>query len=184
MTVPAPSRALQLHSQDGVQLRLGLGPDLRTAGLWKPVRLERWSVARLARVIPLVTLDTAGTGWVELRIDLERLDSEAPLTVTAEILGHRAEGVVDAGATGATLVVNVPDAPVCGLSATAGSRWLTSRSRYRQSTRNLTGGSGESGSARSNWIPLAMTSAPHSPFRSTANRCSSKASTGSQMITS
>ena len=88
------------------------GPDLRTAGLWKPVRLERWSVARLARVIPLVTLDTAGTGRVELRIDLERLDSEAPLTVTAEILGHRAEGVVDAGATGATLVVNVPDAPV------------------------------------------------------------------------
>ena len=37
------------------------GPDLRTAGLWKPVRLERWSVARLARVMPLVTLDTAGT---------------------------------------------------------------------------------------------------------------------------
>ena len=88
------------------------GPDLRTAGLWKPVRLERWSVARLTRVMPLVTLDTAGTGRVELRIDLERLDSEAPLTVTAEILGHRIEGVVDAGATSATLVVNVPDAPV------------------------------------------------------------------------
>jgi beta-mannosidase len=88
------------------------GPDLRTAGLWKPVRLERWSVARLARVMPLVTLDAAGTGRVELRIDLERLDSEAALTVSAEILGHRAEGVVDAGATGATLVVTVPDAPV------------------------------------------------------------------------
>jgi beta-mannosidase len=88
------------------------GPDLRTAGLWKPVRLERWSVARLARVIPLVTLDTAGTGRVELSIDLERLDYEVALRVSAEVLGHRAEGVVDAGATSATLVVNVPDAPV------------------------------------------------------------------------
>ena len=33
------------------------GPDLRTAGLWKPVRLERWSIARLAQVRPLVTVD-------------------------------------------------------------------------------------------------------------------------------
>ena len=49
------------------------GPDLRTAGLWKPVRLERWGVARLARVMPLVTVDPAGAGRVELRIDLERL---------------------------------------------------------------------------------------------------------------
>ena len=44
---PSAFPRLQLHSQDGVQLRLGLGPDLRTAGLWKPVRLERWSVRGL-----------------------------------------------------------------------------------------------------------------------------------------
>ena len=42
------------------------GPDLRTAGLWKPVRLERWSLARLAQVVPLVTLDDGGNGRVEL----------------------------------------------------------------------------------------------------------------------
>jgi beta-mannosidase len=88
------------------------GPDLRTAGLWKPVRLERWSVARLARVMPVVTLDAAGTGRVELRIDLERLDSEAPLTLACEILGQRVESTVDAGGTATTLVVSVPDAPV------------------------------------------------------------------------
>ena len=88
------------------------GPDLRTAGLWKPVRLERWNVARLAQVVPIVTLDSAGDGRVELRIDLERLDSEAQLTLAAEVLGRRAEGTVDAGASTATLVIDVPDAPV------------------------------------------------------------------------
>ncbi len=88
------------------------GPDIRTAGLWKPVRLERWSVARLARVMPLMTLDTAGTGGVELQIDLELLDLDAPLRLTAEILGHRVESAVDVGAASVTLVVVVPDAPV------------------------------------------------------------------------
>jgi beta-mannosidase len=88
------------------------GPDLRTAGLWKPVRLERWTVARLARVMPVVTVDTTGTGRVEVRIDLERLDSDASLTVAAEILGQRAESAVDAGARSTTLVVEVPDVPL------------------------------------------------------------------------
>ena len=87
------------------------GPDLRTAGLWRPVRLERWSVARLARVMPLVTLDASGTGRVELRIDLERL-ADARLTLTAEILGHQVHSAVEAGAESVTLVVDVPDAPV------------------------------------------------------------------------
>jgi beta-mannosidase len=88
------------------------GPDLRTAGLWKPVRLERWRVARLSEVRPLVTVDSAGVGRVELRIGLERLDAEAPLTLSAQILGHRAEAEVDAGAAAATLIVDVPDAPI------------------------------------------------------------------------
>jgi beta-mannosidase len=88
------------------------GPDLRTAGLWKPVRLERWTVARLSGVRPLVTIDSAGAGRIELRIDLERLDDAAPLTLVAEILGHRAETTVDAGDAAATVVVEVPDAPV------------------------------------------------------------------------
>ena len=68
------------------------GPDLRTAGLWKPVRLERWGVARLALVMPVVTLDATGAGRVELRIDLERLNSDQPLRLIAEILGQRVEG--------------------------------------------------------------------------------------------
>ncbi|MFL6044708.1 MAG: glycoside hydrolase family 2 protein [Propionibacteriaceae bacterium] len=88
------------------------GPDLRTAGLWKPVRLERWKVARLAQVVPLITLDSTGTGRVELRIGLERLDSKASVTLAADILGQRAEISLDGDKTTATLVMEVPDAPV------------------------------------------------------------------------
>jgi beta-mannosidase len=88
------------------------GPDLRTAGLWKPVRLERWSLARIAQVLPLVTLDDGGNGRVELRIELERLDSEAPLTLTAEILGHRLSSAVDHDSATATLIIDLPEAPV------------------------------------------------------------------------
>ena len=88
------------------------GPDLRTAGLWKPVRLERWTVARLAQVVPLVTLDSTGTGRVEVRIELERLDFGAHLTLAAEVLGQRTERTLDAGETTTTLVLDVPDAPV------------------------------------------------------------------------
>ena len=88
------------------------GPDLRTAGLWKPVRLERWSLARIAQVVPLVRIDDGGNGRVELRIELERLDSEAPLTLTAEILGQRVSGAVDHDGATATLVIDVPEAPL------------------------------------------------------------------------
>jgi beta-mannosidase len=87
------------------------GPDFRTAGLWKPVWLERWSVARLARVRPVITLDPAGTGRVELSIELERLDWDASLTLTADILGRHVESSVDVGADTATLVVDVAEAP-------------------------------------------------------------------------
>ena len=48
------------------------GPDLRTAGLWRPVRLERWRWRGSRGVRPLVTVDADGTGRVELHVDLER----------------------------------------------------------------------------------------------------------------
>ncbi|MEE1756432.1 glycoside hydrolase family 2 protein [Streptomyces sp. SP18CS02] len=47
------------------------GPTLVTAGIWRPVRLEHWSTARLASVRPLVTVDE-GTGRVEVRLRAER----------------------------------------------------------------------------------------------------------------
>lgn len=47
------------------------GPTLVTAGIWRPVRLEHWSTARLARVRPLVTV-VDGVGNVEVRLEVER----------------------------------------------------------------------------------------------------------------
>ena len=90
------------------------GPDLRTAGLWKPVRVERWSVARLARVRPLVTLDPDGTGRVAVHVDVERsgLAPAGPLTLRAAVLGASASVTVPAGASSAAVALAVPDAPV------------------------------------------------------------------------
>ncbi|SED73822.1 glycoside hydrolase family 2 protein [Ruania alba] len=54
------------------------GPDLQTAGIWKPVHLERWHEARLAQVRPLVTVGADGTGRVEVVADLEVAGAEDP----------------------------------------------------------------------------------------------------------
>lgn len=86
------------------------GPDLRTAGLWRQVRVERWRVARLAEVRPLVTVGDDGTGLVELHVTVERsgLTDAAPLPVTAEVCGVRAEGTITGEHT--VLHLAVPDA--------------------------------------------------------------------------
>lgn len=84
------------------------GPTVVTAGMWRPVRLEHWSTARIERVRPLVTVD--GTrGRVELRVDLERTASGTgrPLTVHATVAGIAAR--VDAADNAVTLVLDIPD---------------------------------------------------------------------------
>ncbi|MFE1954936.1 glycoside hydrolase family 2 protein [Streptomyces sp. NPDC059524] len=85
------------------------GPTVVTAGLWRPVRLERWSTARLARVRPLVTVGGDGSGRVELRIDVERTErgADRALTVRADVAGVTVAGRVEGD--GATLVLDVPD---------------------------------------------------------------------------
>ncbi|GGJ83955.1 beta-mannosidase [Streptomyces camponoticapitis] len=83
------------------------GPTLVTAGMWKPVRLEHWSTARLATVRPLVTADGA-TGRAELRVDVERTPTCGILTARARVGDHTAS--VDFDGPHATLTVEVPDA--------------------------------------------------------------------------
>ncbi|MBT2445415.1 glycoside hydrolase family 2 protein [Streptomyces sp. ISL-36] len=83
------------------------GPTVVTAGMWRPVRLEHWSTARLAQVRPLVTVDGA-TGHVELRLRIERTEQGAgrPLTVRATV---RAARGATARGTEATAEAAAPD---------------------------------------------------------------------------
>ncbi|MFJ2899326.1 glycoside hydrolase family 2 protein [Streptomyces sp. NPDC087218] len=68
------------------------GPTLVTAGIWRPVRLEHWSTARLTSVRPLVTTDER-TGGVEIRIQVERTDRGAgrELLARATVAGQEAQ---------------------------------------------------------------------------------------------
>ena len=90
------------------------GPDLRTAGLWKEVRIERWTVARFAEVRPLVTVTADGAGHVEVHVTVERsgLDDEGDLTIQASVHGQTASAVLPAGTTTALVTLDVPDAPL------------------------------------------------------------------------
>lgn len=83
------------------------GPSLVTAGIWQPIGLHAWTVARLAEVRPLVTL-AGQTGRVDVHIGLERT-TDAPVTVVATVGGQRVEVAVPAGEHTATLRLTVPD---------------------------------------------------------------------------
>ncbi|BFO16465.1 hypothetical protein SHKM778_28530 [Streptomyces sp. KM77-8] len=82
------------------------GPTLVTAGIWRPVRLERWSTARIARVRPLVTVED-GVGQVELAVDVERSGGGTPLIVEASVGGVRARATVDG--TAGSVRLRIPD---------------------------------------------------------------------------
>jgi beta-mannosidase len=81
------------------------GPDLQTAGIWKPVRLERWRTARIVSVRPLVTV-ADGAARVAVHVDVERAGDESPeLALTVRVGEQRVDAVVAAGA--GTVVVDV-----------------------------------------------------------------------------
>ncbi|MFJ1844448.1 glycoside hydrolase family 2 protein [Streptomyces sp. NPDC088146] len=84
------------------------GPTVVTAGMWRPVRLEHWSTARIARVRPLVTVGGT-TGRVELHVEVERTRQGAgrPLVAHASVAGATARATID-GDRG-VLVLDVPD---------------------------------------------------------------------------
>jgi beta-mannosidase len=87
------------------------GPDLQTAGIWKPVRLERWRIARFAAVRPLVTVE-GDTGVATVHVTVERsgaADADEPLRVIAHVGGHSAEASIAPGATSASVRVEVPN---------------------------------------------------------------------------
>jgi beta-mannosidase len=82
------------------------GPTLVTAGIWRPVRLESWSTARIRRVRPLVTVEH-GRGVVEVHVEVERTRAEAELAVEARLGGVRARAAFDG--TGTVVRLEVPE---------------------------------------------------------------------------
>lgn len=86
------------------------GPDLVTAGIWRPIGLHSWSTARLAAVRPLATVE-AGVGRVAVHVDVQRADGDCtPLTVRARVGDNEAQARVESSATSTVLDVAVPDA--------------------------------------------------------------------------
>ncbi|GLY15406.1 beta-mannosidase [Kineosporia sp. NBRC 101677] len=90
------------------------GPDLRTVGLWKPVRIERWTTARLAQVRPLVGVaaDGAGTAAVHVNIERSGRESATPVQVRVSVSGVEGTATIPADEDGAVLTLRVPDAPL------------------------------------------------------------------------
>ncbi|MGC5050543.1 glycoside hydrolase family 2 protein [Micromonospora sp. DT48] len=81
------------------------GPTLVTAGIWQGIGLHCWSVGRLAKVRPVVTVD-GDTGRAEVHVDVERV-ADRPLTVRARLAGRHAEVILPAGQFSAVLTLTV-----------------------------------------------------------------------------
>ena len=91
------------------------GPDLQTAGIWRPARLERWRVARLAQTRILATLDDDGTtGRVSVHVEVERSGlGEARDLVVRVVVGDRSGAVtLPARVSAGSVEIEVPGAPV------------------------------------------------------------------------
>ncbi|GAB3839155.1 glycoside hydrolase family 2 protein [Kribbella italica] len=63
------------------------GPVVVTAGIWRPLWLHRWSGARIAEVLPQVTVDAEGNGVVRCRVELERTD-HARVELRVRVVGQ------------------------------------------------------------------------------------------------
>jgi beta-mannosidase len=54
------------------------GPEVTTAGIWRPIRLEAWDLARIAAVRPLVLQATAERAVLAVHVDLEPAGPDTP----------------------------------------------------------------------------------------------------------
>ncbi len=84
------------------------GPDLVTAGIWRPIFLQSWRTARIAAVRPLVTVDGA-TGILSAHVDVQRSSAaDAPLTIGLDVAGQHLQTTLPAGVTSVVVEVAVP----------------------------------------------------------------------------
>ena len=64
------------------------GPTLPTAGIWRPVYLQRWRTARVAGVRPLVSVDPPRTGPAGPNDEPPPADETSPLVANAKVEIH------------------------------------------------------------------------------------------------
>jgi len=84
------------------------GISTATSGIWRPVSVESWSVARLERASVVAAPDGEG-GTVEVDVVVERVgDGARALDLIVEVAGLRGTATIPAGATAARAVVRVP----------------------------------------------------------------------------
>ncbi|GAB4084787.1 glycoside hydrolase family 2 protein [Myceligenerans cantabricum] len=93
------------------------GIDTATSGIWRPVRLESWSTARLAAVRPLASADLTGptpVGVLDVHVDVERTagttadagaDAGDPLDVTVALHGPGNGSGLGRSPSGATVTI-------------------------------------------------------------------------------
>lgn len=86
------------------------GPVLVTAGIWRPVRIEGWTAARLASVRCDVTADLgdAPVGRVRIAVGLEREGDERALSLRARVHGTEVTVEVAAADAAADVALDVP----------------------------------------------------------------------------
>jgi beta-mannosidase len=85
------------------------GPDLVTAGIWRPLLLEGWRDARIAAVRPLADVDGT-TGRLRVHVDVERSAGfDGPLNLDVEVAGSSTRTTLTQGATSTVVEVAVTD---------------------------------------------------------------------------
>ncbi|HEY5455148.1 MAG TPA: hypothetical protein VIJ96_06750 [Acidothermaceae bacterium] len=85
------------------------GPDLATAGIWRPLLLETWHDARIGSVRPLVEVDGT-TGLLHAHIDVVRsVDYDCALQLDVHVGGSSASRTLAPGETSAVIDVAVSD---------------------------------------------------------------------------
>ena len=87
------------------------GPDVATAGIWKPIGIQSWTGVRLSGVRPLATVE-AGTGVLTSHLELQWADGADPdgAWVRIEVAGTTSSARVAAGQDAAVVVSRVTNA--------------------------------------------------------------------------
>ena len=85
------------------------GIDTASVGIWRPVRVEQWTTARLNEVRPVATVEDA-VGRLAVHIDLARTDPDCRLAVAVTIDGRTIRAEMAEGTDRVIIEAEVPDA--------------------------------------------------------------------------